>query len=343
MSLTTLGAEAVLGFQPRRAGTTVRQPFVRLARPLAGVSLALLVIALVLSLPAAHGAGVPPPQLRATLSGVQVGERISYALLLENIGQLPAVNGQVQFALPAGLTAEGGGGALPIRFPPLNIGERIELAFVAMIDNSVATGTVAVVAAHVGYEAPGGSQVYETIAQSQISVAPRGGIIGSTALWALIGILAAGVLLVLGYAWDARVHGVRIDQLYLLHDSGMLITHYARAGGIQRDSDIMSGMFVVLQDFVRDSFNDPRGSLEEMRFGDRRFLMARGEHLIMAALVTGKRLNRLPARLRRAIEKFEGAHGATLREWNGNLETLGSADAALRSVLSPKDRSLPPT
>src|SRR2546428_1828881 len=204
MSLTTLGAEAGLGSHPRRAGTTVRHPFVRLGGPLAGVSLALVVIALVMSLPAAHVAGVPPPQLRATLSGVQVGERISYALLLENIGQLPAVNGQVLFALPAGLSAEGGGGALPIRFPPLNTGERIELAFVAVIDNSVAAGTVAVAAADVWYSAPGGSQVYETIAQSQISVAPRGGITGSITVWALDWTVAAGLLLVLGLGLDCR-------------------------------------------------------------------------------------------------------------------------------------------
>src|SRR2546428_11961984 len=66
MSLTTLGAEAVLGFHPRWAGKNVREPFVRVARPLVGVLLALLVFPIVLSLPAALGSAVPPPALPAT-------------------------------------------------------------------------------------------------------------------------------------------------------------------------------------------------------------------------------------------------------------------------------------
>ena len=175
MSLSTLGAEAVLGFHPRWAGKNVSEPFVRVARPLVGVSLALLVFAIVLSLPAALGSAVPPPDLRATLSGVQAGDRVSYSLLLENVGGIPAVDGQVQFLLPTGFSPESGGGTPPILFPPLYNGDRLALAFVAVIDGSVAPGTVAVVAAHVGYAAPGGNETYETIAQSQISVAARGG------------------------------------------------------------------------------------------------------------------------------------------------------------------------
>src|SRR6266508_3691614 len=128
-------------------------------------------------------------------------------------------------------------------------------------------------------------------------------------------------------------------QLYLLHDSGMLIRHYSNGHGVQRDSDIMSGMLIILQEFVRDSFNDSRNSLEEVRFGNKRVLMARGQHSIMAAVVTGKRLNGLPVRLHRAIGEFERVHLGALRRWNGNLASLDSADVALRSVLAPKYRA----
>ena len=342
MSLSTLGAEAVLGFHPRWAGKNVSEPFVRVARPLVGVSLALLVFAIVLSLPAALGSAVPPPDLRATLSGVQAGDRVSYSLLLENVGGIPAVDGQVQFLLPTGFSPESGGGTPPILFPPLYNGDRLALAFVAVIDGSVAPGTVAVVAAHVGYAAPGGNETYETIAQSQISVAARGGPSGSILPFPMIVALVAGLVVLLGYAWNARANGARIDQLYLLHDSGMLIGHYSNGLGVQRDSDIMSGMLMVLQDFIRDSFSDSRSSLDEMRFGEKRVLMVRGEHSIMAAVVTGKRVNRLPARLRRAIANFERAHGEELKMWNGSLEALGSAEAALQSVLPPRER-VPPT
>src|SRR5439155_825420 len=48
----------------------------------------------------------------------------------------------------------------------------------------------------------------------------------------------------------------RLEELYLMHDSGMLIRHWSRTEGMVHDSDIMSGMFIVLQEFVRDSFDD---------------------------------------------------------------------------------------
>ena len=82
---------------------------------------------------------------------------------------------------------------------------------------------------------------------------------------------------------------------------------------------------------------------EEVRFGEKRVVMARGRHSIMAAVVTGKRLNGLPVRLQRAVGQFEQSHGEALSRWNGNLAGLDSADTALRSVLTARYRGPVPT
>jgi len=301
-----------------------------------------LALALMLSsAPAGRGAALTPASITATLSGVQIGERVSYAFTMENTGDLPALGIGVSASLPAGLTLVDTGLTVWIATwaGQLDGHQSARLGFIVLIDGAVATGTVAVIDAVVTYRSSGDPQAQEAAAHSELTIAARGGV----PLVAWIGALAGGVLVLLGYAWKVRAETVRIDQLYLLHDSGMLIRHYSNGHGVQRDSDIMSGMLIILQEFVRDSFNDSRNSLEEVRFGNKRVLMARGQHSIMAAVVTGKRLNGLPVRLHRAIGEFERVHLGALRRWNGNLASLDSADVALRSVLAPKYRAPVPT
>jgi|GEM_PF-6610891 len=266
-------------------------------------------------------------------------DRMSYSLTMVNIGELRAQQVNVYAPLPGGLTLAGtGGSSWSIAFSQIDAEERVETGFVAVIDPRVAAGTVESVTVYVSYRAPGGVR-YEASANHDATIGARGGV----PMVAWIGAVAGGVLLLLGYGWKVHAETVRIDQLFLLHDSGMLIRHYSNGRGLQKDSDIMSGMLIILQEFVRDSFNDPGSSLEEVRFGEQRVLMARGQHSIMAAVVSGKRLNGLPARLQRAVAGFEETHMDALRRWNGNLESMDSADVAFRSVLAPKYGGFAPT
>src|SRR5205809_155721 len=71
-------------------------------------------------------------------------------------------------------------------------------------------------------------------------------------VWAAAAGLGAAGVLGLGVYVTRRA---RLEELYLMHDSGMLIRHWSRTQGMVHDSDIMSGMLIVLQEFVRDSFD----------------------------------------------------------------------------------------
>ena len=304
------------------------------ARGLAAIVIMMLagLLALV-ALPAADAIGVHGPDIHAVLTAVQREDRIAYTLALHNEGGLPAVNVRMEAPLPEGLSLESTGAAVwRATLTDLAVGGDVQADFLAVIDDDVRDSTVKVVVATVVYRAPGGSQDYFETARSELTVMPR--IAPSPLVW--VAAVVAGLFLAVGYARKLRAETVRIDQLFLLHDSGMLIRHYTNGSGPQRDSDIMSGMLIVLQEFVRDSFRDTRGSLEEVRFGDRRVLMVRGRHAVMAALLTGKRLDGLPPRLERAVAEFERVHGAELEDWNGDLGCLGAADEAFRALLVPR-------
>lgn len=78
-----------------------------------------------------------------------------------------------------------------------------------------------------------------------------------------------------------------IQQLFLLHRSGLLIKHYARHLHAGLDTDILAAMIVAVQNFVRDSFRAGAGDLEEMKFGPHKILLIHGRNVILAAVVSG--------------------------------------------------------
>lgn len=138
------------------------------------------------------------------------------------------------------------------------------------------------------------------------------------------------------------VRRARLDELFLMHDSGMLIRHWSRRNGQDHDSDILSGMIIVLQEFVRDTwktYDDGEADLEELRFGDQRVVMIRGAHSVLAAVVQGRYLNGLPRKLRHAVDEFEQSYGHVLADWNGNLALLPQADAIAARFLKGRTRT----
>src|SRR2546426_11403245 len=133
----------------------------------------------------------------------------------------------------------------------------------------------------------------------------------------------------------------RLEELYLMHDSGMLIRHWSRTQGMVHDSDIMSGMLIVLQEFVRDSFDDRGGTLEQLRFGQRQVLMLRGQHTVLAAVIVGRYLNNLPRKLQIAVWEFERSHSDILAKWDGDVGLLPQADLIAARFIRPRLRLHP--
>src|SRR2546428_10943232 len=98
-------------------------------------------------------------------------------------------------------------------------------------------------------------------------------------------------------------------------------------------SDIMTGMLIVLQKFIRDSFDDRGGTLEQLRFGQRQVLMLRGQHTVLAAVIVGRYLNNPPRKLQIAGWEFERAPSDILAKWEGGGALLPQAGPIAARVI----------
>jgi uncharacterized repeat protein (TIGR01451 family) len=152
--------------------------------------------------------------------------------------------------------------------------------------------------------------------------------------WVFAMPLVAGGLGASAYGAYRQARRPRIEQVFLMHRSGMLIRHWAVSASPVRDIDILSAMFVILKEFVRDSFREKTGGLSMMQFGDSRMLLAEGRHSILATVVTGDRLNGLPGQIQAAIKDFEGRNGIALPEWTGQLEVLDGAGDVIDNLVA---------
>jgi OOP family OmpA-OmpF porin len=124
-----------------------------------------------------------------------------------------------------------------------------------------------------------------------------------------------------------------VEEVFLLHRSGLLIRHLTRRLKPHVDSDVLTGMLRAVQEFVRDSFREERGELNEMAFGEMRISICSGRHVVMAIVTRGEKPVDVMDQMRAAIEDLEAEHGDELKEWDGMMDRVDFVDNHLRRLL----------
>jgi len=152
---------------------------------------------------------------------------------------------------------------------------------------------------------------------------------------ALTAINVVGLLMV----W--RSSPTVIDEVFLMTPTGMLLKHYTRRLRPDQDEDIMAGMLTAVQNFVRDSFDEAGGRLNEIRFEHYDILISHRKDVVVAAIISTKKPERLRNQLNNVTDDIELRFGDAIRNWSGDKKELGDIDAAMKRFLSGKYKSKP--
>jgi len=128
-----------------------------------------------------------------------------------------------------------------------------------------------------------------------------------------------------------------IDDVFLIHKTGILIAKETRRIKEVVDSDVFSGMLTVINQFVKDSFEIPRESaLHSLEFGDSKVLLERGDHVFLALSIAGQESPFLPLYMAETITLIETDFGSQFEEWSGNLEVFEGIEQYLRDLVTIK-------
>ncbi|UCE74089.1 MAG: carboxypeptidase regulatory-like domain-containing protein [Methanomassiliicoccales archaeon] len=140
------------------------------------------------------------------------------------------------------------------------------------------------------------------------------------ALGAVIAVLVAILLLfVMKKMRQAKTGKTVIDEVFLMYDDGRLIKHFTRRLKPDMDEDILSSMLVAVQDFIKDSFRDQEGILDEMKFGRFQVLLGRGKHIILTTIILGDDPGQLRPQIAKCVDDIEEKFADVLEDWDGEM------------------------
>ncbi len=141
--------------------------------------------------------------------------------------------------------------------------------------------------------------------------------------------ILAVLVVVLGLS---RPEGV--EEVFLVHDSGLLLVHFSKTVRPEKDRDIVVGMLTAVQGFIKEAFS--KSSLDDLRmmdFGDRKILIRKGTHSYLALVVRGRTPFGLPGRMKRTLEHVERTYREAIEKWNGSADGIAGADDLLLAGL----------
>src|SRR3990172_3651222 len=124
-----------------------------------------------------------------------------------------------------------------------------------------------------------------------------------------------------------------IEDIFLLHRSGLLLKHYTRRLRPNVDSDVLSGMLVAVQDFIKDSFRGERGHLNEIRFGKIRIVVLEGKWTILAAVVRGTSPYNIQPEMATALWELESKYEDPLADWAGTMEQMADVETIMSGLV----------
>ncbi len=149
---------------------------------------------------------------------------------------------------------------------------------------------------------------------------------------ALTAINVTGLLMV----W--RSSPTIVDEVFLMTPNGMLLKHYTRRLRPDQDEDILAGMLSAVQNFIRDSFDEAGGKLSEIRFENYDIVISHSKNVVIAAIISTKKPEKLRVQLESATNDIEAKFGEQISHWSGDRKELGDVDLLMKKFLAGKYR-----
>lgn len=280
------------------------------------------------SIPLAAAVDLLAPSLSVSLATsdgtVPVASLFVLEVVIENTGRATA-NGWLNLSLPSAANYVADNGTFAVTELPGRVSWRIlSMAAGARVHLGVTLRGVAPATTSFrfllnftdGAGSPAASVLSNAVAVEFIgSGLPRGDPGTSWLWWLAILVIALVPPIVL----LARSRG-RLDEVFLVGYSGILLAHLSNTIKSERDRDLVTGMLTAVQDFIRESFQGTKEGeeLRRMDFGARTIIIRRGGHSYLAAIVRGRAPFGLNRKMVETLRKLEAKYTDSLL--NGTVD-----------------------
>ena len=148
--------------------------------------------------------------------------------------------------------------------------------------------------------------------------------------------LLTAALVALGtVGYFMREEKIAVDETFVIYNDGRLISHTTRRLKPGMDDQILSGMLVAIQDFVKDSFKDVTSfTLRKLEFGEKSVLIEKGKHLFLAVILHGTASKKVAARMQAVVSDIEQRFKEHLVAWDGDLDKVRGVNDSVKKLYS---------
>ena len=147
----------------------------------------------------------------------------------------------------------------------------------------------------------------------------------------------AGTVTPAGVPKDEGVEDFSISEIFLIYNDGRLIAHTTTEKKVGIDKQIVSGMLVAIQSFVKESFQTQQG-LNSFEFGSKKVVLMGGKYVILAAVLDGIEPHMLRDEMQGIITRIETLYAGRVELWDGNTETFKEAVPQMSSLFHLRAR-----
>ncbi len=151
--------------------------------------------------------------------------------------------------------------------------------------------------------------------------------------------LALVPIALLGTVLYLKTGEFTIEDVFLIHDSGILIKYRARTSNNERDEEILAGMFTAVNNFVGDAFGgEEKDTLKRMEYGDDKVLVHKGENVILAVFITGEEPSWMLDSMSDLVKDIEKRYEGVIEDWDGSHEKLEGVGEMLDEMIEKDGR-----
>lgn len=139
------------------------------------------------------------------------------------------------------------------------------------------------------------------------------------------------ILILIGAAWYVYKK-VEVEEVFLIHESGILLAHKTQKDESGMDDDLFSSMLTAIQDFIKDSFEGEENyGIKRLEFGDKKILVEKGRYTFIALVYQGRVVRPIEQKMQSVLKKIETDYEEDLKNWYGHVDSVSGIDEYLDS------------
>ena len=126
-----------------------------------------------------------------------------------------------------------------------------------------------------------------------------------------------------------------VEEVYLIKNDGILLSHHTRRIRPMVDQDILAGMLTAITDFVKDAFKSS-SDLNEIKFREMDIQIARGKYVTLATIISGKDKEGIRRQMLSCVRDIEKNCSELLEHWSGNMDDIQVVDKYVSNFIEGK-------